>query len=154
MLPVLRDADQLVQVLTPSVTCLRNARRHLPVLEQQVQDLRSRTLTVLNRRDPDIAIGALEVRKALGLEVKTELPMDLELQRRDAEGGHPSALSNSSPFARSLRRLAEDLSQRHAAPGPSVGTGTSLHGGLLDRFFRGRQPSPAPSQTSSQSPST
>ncbi len=152
MLPVLRDADQLVQVLTPSITCLRNARRHLPVLEQQVQDLRARTLTVLNRSDPDIAIGALEVRRALGLEVNTELPLDLELQRRAAEGGHPSALASGSPFGRSLRRLAEDLSQRRAMLGKSTDDSASQHNGLIDRFFRGRQPNKASSPSSRPSP--
>lgn len=153
MIPILRDADQLVQVLAPSITCLRNARRHLPVLEQQVQDLRSRTRTVLNRSDPDIAIGALEVRKALGLEVHTELPLDLELQRRDAEGGHPSALASGSPFGRGLRRLAEELSQRRATLGKSTDDSASLHNGLIDRFFRGRQPNQASSPSSRPSPS-
>ncbi|WP_435100887.1 AAA family ATPase [Arhodomonas sp. AD133] len=107
---VLDRADRILIVLEQSVTHLRDAKRMVSILEQELSVPASRIRIVVNRFDKHNVVGLREVREALpSLEVTT-LANDFRRVTESINLGSPLAdTARRAALTRDLRRLSTTL---------------------------------------------
>jgi len=104
---VLELADQVVILLTPEMTSLRNARLFLNLTTTWAQGPQ-KFLLVLNRYPVKGCIKLKDIEKALQRQIDMQIPSDEALVTYSINRGVPLVVSHPrSPIARSLYRLAE-----------------------------------------------
>jgi pilus assembly protein CpaE len=103
---VLQRADQVVVVLTPEMTALRNARIFMSTVLDWGEPV-DKFLLALNRAQTKAGIPLKDVEAALHGKVTVEIPSDEPLVTYSINRGIPLMLSHQrSPVAQGYARLA------------------------------------------------
>ncbi len=113
---VLEHADRILVVLEQSVAHLRDAKRLMSILRQELQIGGSRVTIVVNRYDKRSPVGLGDIREALPEQVIVTLPNDFRRVTESINVGSPLLeLARKAPVTRDLvtlsRRLREDPHQ-------------------------------------------
>ena len=106
----LRMADQVLVVLRPDFTSLRNGRRALEHLELAGVE-RDRISLVANRSGQPQGLTPAQAEEALGRKVAHQIPDDAKAMNLATNIGEPAVLSSpNSRASRSFRELAASVS--------------------------------------------
>jgi len=108
-------ADQLILVLTPEITALREAARLVQVAEQAGLG-RDRMMLVLNRFPLRGGLQRRDVESAVGLPVRADIPNDVTLATYSTNRGVPLVLSH--PRSRVARHIVATARTVLEAAGP------------------------------------
>lgn len=124
-LDVLETADQVLLPVLPDITCLRDTRRFLDLVESLSYPLNKFDIIVNRATDGGLDCAAIE--EGLRRKVTMEIPQDDPLVTHSLNRGIPLVISHKrSPVSKAVRQLAEWIATGGEKPATQRGLRTRM----------------------------
>jgi pilus assembly protein CpaE len=131
VLDALELASQIVIVANQELATVRSASRMAATLRQRYGE--HRLNLVLTRTDRRAEIGAEDIQRAVGLEIRYTFPSDYRLALQAMNKGRPVVLDNHNPLSGAFVSFAKDLAGIHLSAAEEKIRATSVFGRLAAR---------------------
>lgn len=124
-LDVLETADRVLLIVVPDITCLRDTRQFLDLVESLNYPLNK--FDIIINRATEGGLDREVIEEGLRREVLMEIPQDDPLVTHSLNRGVPLVISHKrSPVSKAVMRLAEQLSRKSPEPAATHGLRTRM----------------------------